>query len=363
MKLILLIILLLGCGTMEEKNRKDDFLVIFIHGFKGSNLYNGEKKYWLKTSDALGFSNTDISLPLKWENGFQKKDSLVAKEVFSEVRIIPYLFSEKVYKPFQDSMKSIYKEKFFEFTYDWRRDNEESLLQFESFLDKIKKENPTKKLFVVSHSMGGMISLALIHKRKDLIDKIVYAGVPFKGILSPMEDIQINVPTGLNSEILAPKVLFSFPSLFSLLPEKTTIQDKKLLSNRELDLFKLDTWVNEQLSAFKEPKNRTEENKEHFKILLSKAKSFRDKLKQQKQIYPKSLNIYSNSHPTISKLELGLTGWNFIREKIGDDRVLEEESKLDFLNSKRFQSSNNHSGILNDEKVILEIRNFFNSVD
>lgn len=76
----------------------------------------------------------------------------------------------------------------------------------------MSEQHGGKKVQVVGHSLGGLISFVALNRRPDLIHSALLAGVPFGSTISFLEDMQTGTATGLNHRILSPQVLFTFAS-------------------------------------------------------------------------------------------------------------------------------------------------------
>jgi pimeloyl-ACP methyl ester carboxylesterase len=357
---------------MNSKQNGNNSVVIFIHGIKGSTLVNEKGSLvWLTGSQALGFDTPKLSLPERWNGEFQEKDHIKSGEVLSKVKVIPLLLEEKVYSPWLDAMKNSYGNKFFPFAYDWRRDNLESLAFFESFVEKIKSDNPNANITVVAHSMGGLIALALLNKRPEFFQRVVFAGVPFNGGIGFLEDMHLGTSDGLNKKILSKEVLFTMPSVYTLFPletKKIVVAEDSSGNPIEIDFFSADDWKNNKLSIFSNDTTSDFTAKVNFlaKALL-KAKAFKEQLKAVKIKYPPMLVISGKAHPTLSKIQKNgkhsFNGWDFesLPREVGDGRVLEKNSfPPSTITYETFYSDKKHSALLNDPAVIAKINEFIN---
>jgi hypothetical protein len=324
-----------------------DSILIFIHGVKGSFLENNSNQVWLNSSQAFNFSTPDLSSPLSWKGDIQENDSTLATRTMDFIPILG-IFKQDVYGKFISYAKKNFGNRFYSFAYDWRRDPNETLLNFEIYVKNIKKNNPNKKIFLIAHSLGGLLSLALINQNEKLFDKVVFAGTPFKGTISFLKDQILGTANGLNKKILSPEVILSFPSYFVFLPEK--IQT----SNQELDLYSIDTWK----FLYSHSSVSLNANKlVHLQNCLSRVKIFKEKLKLKKINYPAILFISGKNQRTEALIES--TNPNLVfTYKEGDERVLYESSILNDLSSKVILSEKSHSEQLSDEWVQKEISAF-----
>jgi pimeloyl-ACP methyl ester carboxylesterase len=364
------IVLLFGsCETAMDKRTNDKkSIMIFIHGIKGSLLADEKENIvWLNGSQGLGISAPKLSLPMNWNGDIQEKDSIRSVGILSDVKVIPFLLEEKIYSPWLQSGKDLYSDQFYSFHYDWRRDNLESVSSFESFVDKIRKENTDANITVVAHSMGGLITLVLFNKRPELFQKIVFVGVPFYGGIGFLEDLHVGIPTGLNSKILTQEILFTMPSVYTLFPIETKdhiIAEDLSGTPIEIDFYSADAWKKNKFSVFA---NDTDSEKK-FSFLekaLKKAKQFKEQIKFAKIKYPPILVVTGKSNPTLSKIQKNgkhsFKGWDFksLAFEPGDGRVLEKNSfPPKGILYETFYSEATHSALLNDPKVVDRIREF-----
>lgn len=47
---------------------------------------------------------------------------------------------------------------------------------------------------IIAHSVGGIITLVVQNRRPDLIDRVVFAGVPFRGGLGYLDNLYLGTP-------------------------------------------------------------------------------------------------------------------------------------------------------------------------
>lgn len=84
----------------------------------------------------------------------------------------------------------------FLFPFDWRQEIEKSANNLDYFLnEKIWINNPTKKINIVGHSLGGLIGRIFTQKNKDKINQIITVGSPHQGVVQvykPLESGEID---------------------------------------------------------------------------------------------------------------------------------------------------------------------------
>eukprot|EP00124_Ichthyophonus_hoferi_P004939 Ihof_evm1s619 gene=Ihof_evmTU1s619 len=164
--------------------------LVFIHGIKGGQLAttDGQIK-WLTFMQAINpCSKASLALPLNYnDEGVQDQDCLVTSGTLESINICVSRYN--IYKKCLDGLRQSCEETgqpFYDFSYDWRRELNESVDAFEIFLDKIRQDH---KVQVIAHSMGGLITLSLLLRRSDLFHSVVFVGVPFKPELGFLPDM------------------------------------------------------------------------------------------------------------------------------------------------------------------------------
>jgi len=328
--------------------------LIFIHGFKGSQLVDpaGDTK-WVTPFEALGLSSPSLSLPTQWDGDQQNRDTLTAKRVLSDVMIVPKLVGEKVYGPWLKAAES-FGVPFYPFAYDWRRDNLESLAAFETFVDRICNENKVTQVNIVAHSMGGLLTMALLLKHPEKIRKVFFAGTPFHGGIGFLPDLHVGTATGLNRKILAPEVLFTFPSVYSLFSD-----DK----DAPLNFYDAKDWQKNELGVFSIPNRNRQADLEFLTKALERASKFRKLLRATiPKNQPEAMVILGWKFPTLDKMiHLGphsVKGWDFqTAPKVpGDGRVGANNLPPDDFKFSLLYSEKEHANLLNDPIVIEKIK-------
>jgi pimeloyl-ACP methyl ester carboxylesterase len=108
--------------------------------------------------------------------------------------------------------------------FDWRQDLQ---ILARAFVDKIERSGAAK-VFVVGHSMGGLVArAALAYDKKRRIARLVQLGAPNDGSFAPVQALRAAYPTVRKiaaldfthtAEELARKVFLTLPGLYQLLP-------------------------------------------------------------------------------------------------------------------------------------------------
>jgi len=229
--------------------------LVFIHGIKGSSLIDKfGKTLWITTSAAIGLSTPNLSLPIRWKQGIQERDEIQSATILRKVGFV------KVYEDWLNNASKIGRP-IYSFSYDWRRDNNESFQLFDEYISEVYTKHKTR-VQVIAHSMGGLISFAVLNHKPDLFHSILFAGVPFGRGVGFLKDVHQGIPTGLNHKILSPNIYFTFSSQNAFFPEKGTAKFVDDQGNKiDIDLMNVNDWITNKLGIFFSSRtNRRNEN-------------------------------------------------------------------------------------------------------
>jgi pimeloyl-ACP methyl ester carboxylesterase len=175
-------------------------VVVMLPGITGSVLQRNGKDVWAPTPSAvlgalLSLGKNVKSLALKEDppDVDDLGDGVVATRVMPDIHLIPGLWKIDGYSKLKSYVTKTFDvrpgENFFEFAYDWRRDNRVSARKLErSAADWLaawrkKSGNKDAKLVLVGHSMGGIISryyLECLDGWKDTRTLVTF-GTPYRG--------------------------------------------------------------------------------------------------------------------------------------------------------------------------------------
>jgi pimeloyl-ACP methyl ester carboxylesterase len=109
--------------------------------------------------------------------------------------------------------------------YDWRM----SIADLGAALLKRLKSEPADEIFLVAHSMGGLVARAAIALRAPKIKRLIMLGTPNHGAFAPVQAIRAvysvvkqvaALDTRHSAEELSEKVFTTFPGLYQMLPTR-----------------------------------------------------------------------------------------------------------------------------------------------
>lgn len=339
--------------------------LVFIHGIKGGELQteDGDVR-WLSAPQALALSTPDLALETRFEPSGQPRDGLKPRGVLAKITIVPWIAEVGIYGAFLEAAGAM-GAPFHPFAYDWRRENAETVTAFETFLEGLKAKTG-EPADVVAHSMGGLITLSLVHKRPELFRRVVFAGVPFKGGIGFLPDLQDGVSTGLNGQIVGRDVLATFPSVFSLFP---LVNDHLLNADGTavaMDFYDAAAWERNRLGPFYPGHQRDDAYRAFLAEVLRRGKEFRLSLEgKEGHPYPPILSVASKTHTTLVKAIVGgpkgENGVDFVSAPglEGDGRVAYRTMQVPAPVAFEEQMTDfDHTDMLSDPAVIARIKAF-----
>lgn len=217
-------------------------LVVVIPGILGSVLSRQGDDIWstnaggmVRALATLGRSTAALQLG---SSDHEYDDGIVPPRVLGDVSLIPGLWRIDGYTYMARSMRRTFDmqrgENYFEFAYDWRRDNrraakilaEQSAKHLRAW--RRKSGNDNAQLILIAHSMGGLVSRYFLevlggwnHTRM-----LITLGTPYRGAVEPMRCLTNGVHTGLG--IFGPNLtglVRSFPSVYQLMATWPCIDD------------------------------------------------------------------------------------------------------------------------------------------
>jgi len=386
--------------------------LILLHGIKGSQILSRSKKVlFLNLKQGLGLQVPELSLPVQWEDTEdgprQGTDGTHPGKMLENVAGIfsALLSSTKAYASILDWAREKYgrevvvngflgddysnsdadmmekmalgstSKRFFVFTYDWRRDNNETA---ERFLNVVKKLNGVlgEKIQVIGHSNGGLVAWSAINSNPEYFHSALFAATPFGPSLSFLKDMSVKV--GFKS--LTPEVLFTHPSYYCYYPvydiktsdgESAYEIKKKVVfiadehgNEVDMDYANANAWKDMGL-LFPNLEKVESEDMSHLQTCLGQAIKFRKTLEvKDPDSLPPLAVLASNSRATrvgcVVKEIDGSKIYDFSKGStvMGDGRVpFENATPPRDCNYKVYTTDKEHSAILDDVEKVEQIIN------
>src|SRR5919106_4535250 len=214
-------------------------VIVLLPGITGSVLQKDGKDVWAFSGGAivrallsLGGSIKDLALTDDPPDEDDLGDGVTADRVMPDIDLIPGFWKIDGYGKVATAIEEAFDvrrgENFFEFPYDWRRDNRAAArkLARESHdwlrAWRERSGNAGAKLILVGHSMGGLVSRHFL----EVLDgwrntrMLVTFGTPYRGSLNALAFIVHGMRKALGPITLIDlsKLLRSFTSVYQLLP-------------------------------------------------------------------------------------------------------------------------------------------------
>jgi pimeloyl-ACP methyl ester carboxylesterase len=214
-------------------------VIVLLPGITGSVLQKDGRDVWAISAGAavraltsLGRSISDLILEEDPADVDDLGDGVTAPRVVPDTHLIPGLWKidgyTKVARAVQETFDVRAGENFFEFSYDWRRDNRVAARRLarmshdwlSSWRDR--SGNADAKLILIGHSMGGLVSRYFLEAMEGWKDTrlLLTFGTPYRGSLNALDFVANGMKKKLGPITLIDlsDLLRSFTSVYQLLP-------------------------------------------------------------------------------------------------------------------------------------------------
>jgi pimeloyl-ACP methyl ester carboxylesterase len=183
-------------------------VVVCLPGITGSVLQKDGRDLWnisggavISALTTLGHSISDLKLKEDPPDVDDLGDGITAPEVIRDVHLIPGIWKidgyTKQMRYIEETFDVTRGKNFFEFPYDWRRDNRVAARRLKQQSAKWLKDwressgAADAKLVLVGHSMGGLISRYFLERLDGWRDTrtLVTFGTPYRGSLNALDTL------------------------------------------------------------------------------------------------------------------------------------------------------------------------------
>ncbi len=307
----------------ETRRQRRDVHILLLPGILGSTIGKPGNFF---TRDTIWFD------PVSLARGDATKIALRARQKITALGTIPAL-----YAPLRIRLKWAgypVDDHFF----DWRQSIDTLGQQLASRVKAMRGQRPGRKIFVVAHSMGGLVARAAMTAGAD-IHRLIMLGTPNRGSFGPVQVLRaINSTVRMvdrmdpfhSAKELTTKVFRTFPSLYQMLPHKEVFD--------KLDLYRLSTW----------PRQPVRPLKSHLEL----AAKVQNKLAKPATHDDERFYLIAGcDQETVTDLDLRAdeTEFNYVITRHGDGTVPLNFAQLAGVPTRYVQAS--HSGMLSFASV------------
>lgn len=231
-------------------------VTFFIHGYRASFLAteSGELAY-ITPGQGLSKGDLSLALPFAGQRDFPKYGALHAVGPLTRLTAIPLLIDLDPYASWMDWAKTALPG-FQVYAYDWRQDIRES---GRLLCERIASLGPNRKVRLIGHSMGGLVSLACLrsgHVGAKSVVKVAFVGTPFKGGPGQWDDLQLGTKSSSNTALLGAEALLTFPASWQLLPPEPDFFVDAQGASVPVRAYDAQTWLTNAWGLFAEPSVR-----------------------------------------------------------------------------------------------------------
>ncbi|KAK3494766.1 uncharacterized protein B0T23DRAFT_411735 [Neurospora hispaniola] len=229
--------------------------IVVMGGYRGSILRSAEPPYrqlWVPVKVGLNIRKVNMEVGLEPEDEENMERYIFASGMLQNIG--PIDISRKLFRKLRECENSVNgKLRVHDYGYDWRLSPHRLSKKLNEFIEKLPSNQPhtppeQRGVWVIAHSLGGLITRHAVNQRPELYSGIVYAGVPNRciNILGPLRNGDAVL---FNETVLKAQSNFSFRSSFIFLPEDGFCFVSK--DNKEeypVDFYNVDDWIKYRLS-------------------------------------------------------------------------------------------------------------------
>lgn len=222
---------------MARKEMKD--VIVVVPGILGSELMKDGKKIWSMSAGGawnalrtLGNSIKDLELEDDNPDLDDLGDGVTASRLLSDLHLLPGFWTIDGYGKIRDTILKSFVvtpgDNYFEFPYDWRRDNRVAgrklRIASEEWLSawRDKSGNGEARLILLCHSMGGLVARDFLERHGGWRDtkSLITFGTPYRGSVNALRTLHKGFKKKLGPITLfdITKMARSLTSMYQLLP-------------------------------------------------------------------------------------------------------------------------------------------------
>ncbi|CAL9728664.1 hypothetical protein MOUN0_E03004 [Monosporozyma unispora] len=245
--------------------------VVIMGGYRGSKLVDRKtgKKLWIPIKAGFNMSSIDLLI------GPTDKDEQDAVKKVKSSGMLTHVGPVDVSRKLIRKLASNPKVHITDFGYDWRVSLSISAEQLKDYLTTIyNKQKEKKGIYIIAHSMGGLVAHKVLQEYTHLVRGIIYVGSPSQcpNIIGPF---RFGDEVMYNKTLLSKENNFFMRSSFHFCPnDGRCFIDKNTYERYDINFFDPAVWKKLGLSpCVSDKRKKISENKKLSKKILDKGSS------------------------------------------------------------------------------------------
>ncbi|MDQ3180208.1 MAG: lecithin--cholesterol acyltransferase [Acidobacteriota bacterium] len=216
-------------------------MIILLPGIMGSVLQHNNQDLWglsmgslFRAGTALGGNLINLKLGGDDHTVDDLGDGIKSTRLMEDTTIIPYFWKidgytkiarmiQSKFQVVKGDLESEAPANYYEFHYDWRRDNRVASRRLQKLIERQlpiwrkSQGDPTAKVVLIAHSMGGVIARHYLEVEGGWLDcrLLITFGTPFRGSLNTLNYMVNGYSKYLN---VINQIIPTFTSCYQLLP-------------------------------------------------------------------------------------------------------------------------------------------------
>ncbi|NOJ73392.1 OmpL47-type beta-barrel domain-containing protein, partial [Paenibacillus alvei] len=245
--------------------------VILIPGIMASELYDGNEKVWIPSSNPLTVDSKIKKLKMSPEGESDKTLRVGLPE-----------------PEYYGSLHNYLNKQFHvvDFGYDWRFGAEHNAGELKKVIDAEKASSPNSKIYIVAHSMGGIVATKYINLGYGKnVDKLVTVGTPYLGAPKAAYIFTTGYATGSIADLFIAVairyVMPNIPSAYELLPSRKyfSLNNTYYMSHTErIGNFRRENYKTVKYQNYDSTKSYLKSTSWANVDMIEKAEAFHDRL-------------------------------------------------------------------------------------
>ncbi|KAK0674360.1 hypothetical protein QBC41DRAFT_385398 [Cercophora samala] len=228
--------------------------IVIMGGYRGSILRSAKaprRRLWVPVKVQLNIRKVNLEVGLDPQDELDMEKSIYADGMLKNIG--PVDISKRLFKRLRECENARSgKLRVHDYGYDWRLSPHLLSKKLVKFLESLPSNKPgtppsDRGAWVISHSLGGIITRHAVNASPSLFRGVVYVGVPQRciNILGPLRNGDAVL---LNEKILTAHVNFSLRTTFVFLPEDGfCFVDKETGEEHRIDFYDVNDWVKYRL--------------------------------------------------------------------------------------------------------------------